>query len=124
MVKSVKDAGGYGRRIEDQYAVGVFDTLLIPKGLPCFMAEVKVIRGQSFGPTERQWIELVRVHEADAGAGHSIPILIGWRQGVYYFHKTAKIVECRDCFSVTDGIQDRDFNWQLVQFYHAKRGTL
>ena len=40
MVASMKEGDGYGRRIEDQYAVGTFDTILIPKGLPCFMAEV------------------------------------------------------------------------------------
>lgn len=122
MIESMKLSGGYGRRIEDQYAVGVFDTLLIPKGLPCFMAEVKVIRGTTFGPTDRQWIELMRVKEADAGNGHSIPILIGWKEGVHYFHPPAKIVNCSDCFYITDG--GRSFEWQLAQFYFAKRGEL
>lgn len=123
MVDAIKKYGGYARRIEDQYAVGVFDILLIPVGMPCFMAEVKVIRGQSFGPTDRQWIELDRVKKADNGAGHSISIMIGWKEGVYYFHPPAKSIDCRDCFSITDGTA-RDFNQQLKQFYYAWKDKL
>ena len=41
MVQSMKDAGSYGRRIEDQYAVGTYDLILIPFGLPVFMVEVR-----------------------------------------------------------------------------------
>lgn len=120
MIKSVKDHGGYARRIEDQYAVGVFDTILIPKGLPVFMAEVKVVRGDIFGPTERQLIELMRVQAAANNSGHVIPIMIGFRDGAHYFHKPAEAISTRNCFSITTS--DVDFHDQLVKFYHYHRG--
>jgi hypothetical protein len=121
MVASVKQFGGYARRIEDQYAVGVFDMIMIPFGLPVFLAEVKIIKGVSFGPTERQFIELTRVITASNQKGHAIPVMIGWKEGTFYFHKPAEVIQCRDCFSVTTS--DLPFNTQLVQFYHSQKGT-
>lgn len=122
MITSMKESGGYGRRIEDQYAVGVFDTILIPRGLPVFMAEVKIIRGTSFGPTERQLIELNRVKEAAADSGHVIPIMIGYKEGVHYFHEPAELIHTQDCFSVTTS--DKSFNDQLRQYYFSKKGLI
>lgn len=120
MIKSIKELGGYARRIEDQYAVGILDTLLIPVGLPVFLAEVKRIKGESFGPTPRQKIEMDRVIAAANKRGHVIPILIGWKDGVYYFHKPADVVKCCDCFSVTTS--DMPFHQQLVQYYYSQKG--
>lgn len=117
MVKSVKDAGGYARRIEDQYGVGIFDLILIPGGLPAFFAEAKIIRGNSFGPTERQFIELMRIRHASR---YVIPIMIGYKEGVYYFHKPAEVIQCQDCFSVTTS--DMSFNDQLTQYYYSQKG--
>ena len=119
MITAMKENGGYGRRIEDQYGVGIYDTILIPFGLPVFMAEVKIVRGATFGPTERQLIELVRVKEAANSGGHVIPIVIGWKDGVYYFSKPMSIIHPRDCFSVTTG--PMNFHNQLVQYYHSRR---
>src|SRR6478736_1512304 len=100
MIKSMKEGGGYGRRIEDQYGVGLYDTILIPFGLPVFMAEVKIIHGaNNFGPTPRQLIELKRIGDAAALNGHVIPIMIGWKDGVHYFHKPKEIIDRKDCFS-------------------------
>src|SRR4051794_11045087 len=101
MIKSMHEGGGYGRRIEDQYAVGVYDTILIPKGLPVFMAEVKVIRGTHFGPTPRQMVELQRIADVGEPNQHVIPVMIGWQEGVYYFHKPKMTIPKSDCFSVT-----------------------
>jgi hypothetical protein len=120
MIASMKENGGYGRRIEDQFAVGVFDTILIPVGLPVFMAEVKVVRSDTFGPTERQLIELMRVKAAATNAGHVIPIVIGFKEGIHYFHHPEEVIHTRNCFSVTTS--DMDFYHQLVQYYHSRKG--
>lgn len=119
MVESVKSCGGYARRIEDQYAVGVFDTMFIPKGLPVIFAEVKIVRGTTFGPTPRQLIELDRVKYATANTGHAIPIIIGYKDGVYYFHHPMPAVDIKECFSVTTS--DMEFHDQLVQYFHSRR---
>ena len=119
MIASIKEAGGYARRIEDQYAVGMVDTILIPRGLPVFMAEVKKIHGSAFGPTPRQLEELRRIKEADYGMGHVIPIMIGHKDDTYYFHAPANVIKCSDCFSVTTS--KWAFVAQLVQYYHSGR---
>lgn len=116
MVKSVRSAGGYARRIEDQFGVGILDTILVPRSLPVFFAEVKVVRDNVFGPTDRQWVEMTRV--SAALSLHAIPIIIGWKNGVYYFHEAAPSVDIRQCFSVTNA--EMNFNDQLVQFYHGR----
>ena len=121
MVKSVKEAGGYARRVEDQYGVGIYDLIIIPRGLPVFMTEVKIIRGSTFGPTERQHIELMRIKEVADASGHVIPLMIGFQDGVYYFHKPQLTINCNDCFSVTTS--DVSFHYQLVQYYHSQKGT-
>ena len=121
MIKAMKDRGGYGRRIEDQYGVGIVDTVLIPRGLPVFFAEVKIVRAATFGPTPRQWVELQRITEAAEEKPHAIPILIGYKveSKTYYFHKPQVVVTCQECFSVTTS--DMDFYDQLVQYYHSRR---
>lgn len=78
MVKKIKEEGGYGRRIEDQYAVGLPDLIMIPAGGPVFFVEVKIIRAQSFGATPRQLEELKRITAADGFLHHAITALIGY----------------------------------------------
>jgi hypothetical protein len=119
MVKSMKECGGYGRRIEDQYGVGIFDVILIPFGLPVFMTEVKMIRYPTFGPTLRQHVELERIRNVGHGSGHVIPLMIGYLEGVYYFHEPQMEIKPRDCFSVTTS--DMKFHDQLVQYYNSRR---
>jgi len=119
MVKSMKDGGGYGRRIEDQYAVGVFDMILIPFGLPVFMTEVKMIRGLTFGPTLRQHVELERIRHVGHPSGHVIPLMVGFKDGVYYFHTPQMTIRPDACFSVTTS--DMSFHDQLVQYYNSRR---
>ena len=120
MAHSMKEAGGYARRIEDSYAVGVFDMILIPKGLPVFTAEVKMVLANYFGPTPRQHIELTRIEFVAQDAGHVIPVMIGYKDGVYYFHKPQQKINIRDCFSVTT--TTLGFHDQLVKYYHSIRG--
>ena len=121
MVASVKAAGGYARRLEDQYGVGIFDLILIPKGLPVFFTEVKIIRGDVFGPSDRQMVEMMQLEQASDGNRYFYPTIIGWRAQVYYFHKAVPSVNRKDCFSITSGPK-MSFNDQLVQYYHSIRG--
>jgi hypothetical protein len=120
MVKSMITGGGYARRIEDQYGVGIFDLVLIPRGYPAFFAEVKIIKDNVFGPTPRQAIELQHIVDVAADAGHVIPVMIGWRDGIYYFHPPQNKIDRKDCFSVTTS--DMIFHDQLVKYYHSQKG--
>lgn len=78
MVAKMKDEGGYARRLEDQYAVGLPDMVMIPKGGPVFFVEVKIIRAQHYGATPRQFEELKRIAAADGFLKHAIPAVIGY----------------------------------------------
>lgn len=119
IVKSMKEGGGYARRFEDQYAVGVYDMLLIPKGLPVFAAEIKLVKGRHFGPTPRQMIELQRIADVGSPNNHVIPVMIGWGNGNYYFHKPRQVIACEDCFSVTTS--EVPFYKQLVLYYYSQK---
>ena len=121
IVKDVQAGKGYARRIEDQYAVGTYDMIIIPFGLPVFFAEIKMIRDQMFGPTPRQQIELARITDVASDAGHVIPVMIGYKEGVYYFHKPATRINRVDCFSVTTS--DIPFHKQIVLYYYSLRGA-
>jgi hypothetical protein len=120
MVKSMMEGGGYGRRIEDQYTVGTYDIILIPFGLPVFMAEVKMVKDNYFGPSPRQMVELQRVQDVAAKSGHVIPVVIGYRDGVYYFHKPQMKIDRKDCFSITTS--DVPFWKQLTLYYYSQKG--
>lgn len=120
MVKNVRTNGGYARRFEDKYAVGLPDTMFIPKGYPVFIAEVKLIRSTIFRPTSRQYIELRRINDADNGAGHVYGIMIGvLLNGTFYFHENSGECAVMDCFSVTSGAP-MSFHDQLIQFYNGR----
>jgi len=114
MVKEVKRAGGYGRRIEDQFGVGILDVILIPKGCPVvFFVEAKIIGHNLFGPTERQWVEMDRIRSTEcAGA---MPILIGWKNGVHYISRIERQVDYRACFPQQPGWS---FLQTLQEFYN------
>jgi hypothetical protein len=73
MVKQVQSELGYGRRFEDQFAVGIFDMILIPHGGPTFFIEAKISRG-IYRPRPRQLVELNRIQNAEGGA---VVILMG-----------------------------------------------
>ena len=116
MVKDVRAYGGYARRLEDKFGVGLPDMILVPKGYPVFIAEVKLIRGTIFRPTSRQYIELRRIN--DAGGEHVYGIMIGVMNGIFYFHENSGECIVRECFSVTSGIMS--FHDQLIQFYNGR----
>jgi len=120
MVKSMHEGGGYARRFEDQYTVGTYDMILIPLGLPAFFAEVKIIKDHVFGPTPRQAIELQRIIDAAGQSGHVIAVMIGWKDGVFYFSRPKMRINRIDCFSVTTS--DMPFYKQLTLYYYSQKG--
>lgn len=117
MVASIRKHGGYARRIEDRYAVGILDTVLVPKGYPVFFAEIKRVRGNIIRPTDRQFVEMRRINEAGEGK-HMFGILIGCTDDAYYFHEATNYAEVKSCFSVTSF--DMSFHDQLIQFYNGR----
>lgn len=92
MVDAVKAEGGYGRRIEDQYGVGILDTILIlPTTGPIF-AEVKRFTGMRFNPSDRQFVEMERIN-----SGGGLSVLIGVKDDRNYFHVAAKVALVENC---------------------------
>jgi hypothetical protein len=81
LVKQCKATGWYARRIEDGYGVGILDIIIIPHGSYTLFVEGKVTDGLKFSPSERQYVEGLRVMEA---RGHALPILVGWRNQTMY----------------------------------------
>jgi hypothetical protein len=71
------DKLGYARRLEDSFAVGVYDVIIIPNKQPVYFVEAKLLKkGQlTWGPTPRQLIELERVQ---VGYPHAIPIMVAY----------------------------------------------
>jgi len=84
MVDSIKAAGGYARRVEDQFAVGTLDLILIHGGYTV-LAEAKRYKGNHFEPTARQHVEMMRI---DAAGGKAI--LIGVEPGLVSFSPTTE----------------------------------
>jgi hypothetical protein len=81
LVRQCKAMGWYARRIEDGYGVGILDVIIVPSKHPTLFVEGKVTDGIKFAPTERQYIEGMRIIQA---AGQALPILVGWRQETMY----------------------------------------
>lgn len=105
LVKVVRFEGGYGRRIEDQFGVGILDTIIIPKGYPVFFIEAKIIKGKTFGPTPRQYIEMLEILDADQHdlPSTAVPVLLGWMNGVHYFRAPIQETTPDDCLAQTLG---------------------
>jgi hypothetical protein len=81
LVKQCKARGWYARRIEDGFGVGILDVIIVPHGSYTLFVEGKVTDGLKFAPSERQYVEGLRVMEA---RGHALPILVGWRNQTMY----------------------------------------
>ena len=94
IVESIHKEQGYARRIEDQFSVGMPDLVLIPLHCPVVWAEVKMVSGRQFGPTMRQLVELMRLKRPP----HSIPIMIGYKEGVHYISPPRKAVSLYECY--------------------------
>lgn len=113
IVKEVKAAGGYARRLEDRFAVGLPDMMIIFPGSPVFFAEVKIIEGRIFRPSPRQLIELQRI-----GISYSTePIVIGYADGTYYFSEPKETIYGSDCIYTMPG---ETFSQTLKRWYNGK----
>ena len=85
--------GAYARRIEDKWAVGVLDLVIKLPGHPWMWAEGKMIEGNLFAPSERQWVEGRRIMDAGASA-----LLLGWKQRWMFVSPWVKQADIRTCF--------------------------
>lgn len=99
IVRSVRREGGYGRRIEDRFSVGMPDVILIPTDCPVVWLEAKIVRDNMFGPTERQLIELRRLRIKP----HCTSYLIGWKAGVHYITLPTRQIHYNDCMQQLPG---------------------
>lgn len=82
MVKDLKSRGCYARRIEDAFSVGFPDMVVLIPDYPFFPSEVKMIRGNKFGPTGRQHEEMNRM----LATGAAFPVWVGWKEGKHYMY--------------------------------------
>lgn len=93
MVKDVITMGGWARRFEDQYTVGQPDCIFIlPERDVCF-AEVKRFTGNIFGPSPRQYAELVRIQKSSTKVA---AVVIGIRDDWYYIASPKLVIDIRE----------------------------
>ena len=85
--------GAYARRIEDRWAVGVPDLVFKLPGHPWTWAEGKMIDGNLFAPSERQWVEGIRI----LATGTPV-LLFGWKKGFMFVSPWVKQADIRTCF--------------------------
>lgn len=78
IVQELKDHDYYGRRVEDQWAVGLLDLIISTPFTGVMLVEAKLIRDNIFRATPRQWVEMQRIQNAGGKA-----FLVGWKTGYY-----------------------------------------
>jgi hypothetical protein len=102
LIKQARNAGAYARRIEDKYAVGILDIVVIPTSGRVYFIEGKRIAGNLFHPTERQWVEGQRIIQT---RGYARPMLVGWdKEGqMHIAHGWPKQADKRQCWSSSEG---------------------
>jgi hypothetical protein len=94
VVNAIRKEGGYARRIEDKFTVGMPDLILIPLECPVVWVEVKLTRGSFFAPSPRQFIELVKLNRPP----HSVSLVMAWKDGHLYVSTPKETVYLEDCF--------------------------
>lgn len=109
IVADMKEAGGYGRRIEDQFAVGVPDLLLSLRETGIILAEVKRFTGNFFKPSPRQYVEMERINHAGG-----VTVLVGVKMGRYYLHHSAMSAFVENCVVQRD---DETFPQLLIRWF-------
>jgi hypothetical protein len=78
----------------------VLDLIIkLPTQLIVF-AEGKVVDGNIFGPSERQWVEGERIRAAGLDV-----VLIGWRDGITYVSPWVKQADRRICTAGIDNVK-------------------
>ncbi len=104
--------GGFARRIEDRWAVGVLDLIIKLPNWPVVIAEGKIFDGNLFLPTEKQFDEGQRWIQAGVGA-----LLIGWKGKTkeMFVSPMVRRVNIKDgCFS--GSWQTMDY-WQILDAF-------
>ena len=84
--------GGYARRIEDKWAVGVLDLVLKLPTHPLIWAEGKIVDGNIFAPTLRQYEEGQRIIRAGMPA-----LLFGWKNSTMFVSPWTRQADIRTC---------------------------
>lgn len=112
MVKAIKDAGGYARRIEDQYGVGILDMILCLPTTGMICAEAKRFKGNFFKPSPRQYVEMERINN-----GGGLSLLIGIKEGVHYLHHSTMTAFVDNCVVQQNGesFPDLLMRWYNIQ---------
>ena len=85
--------GAYARRVEDRWAVGVLDLIIKLPTHPILWAEGKIVEGNLFAPTGRQWEEGQRIQRAGMPA-----LLFGWKKAFMFVSPWVKQADIRTCF--------------------------
>ena len=87
LVEGCRELGGYARRLEDRYALGLLDLTIKLPDLPHLLAEGKIVEHQKFEPTLRQLEEGKRYIAAGG-----VCALIGWdkKTKVMFVHEWAR----------------------------------
>jgi hypothetical protein len=87
--------GAFARRHEDRYAIGLLDLSIKFPGHPHLLAEGKMVEGQKFQPTARQWKE-----GQDYIAAGGLCALIGWdpKTKAMFIHPWARWAMKADSF--------------------------
>lgn len=93
IVDEIRKEGGYARRIEDKYTVGMPDMFLIPPGCPCIWVEAKIINGNILQPTPRQFIELNKLWMPP----HCYAFTVGWKEGLLYATTPNQSIHIKEC---------------------------
>ena len=108
LVKNVRALGGYGRRLEDKYALGLLDLVIKLPQHPFLVAEGKLIAGHAFAPSARQYEE----GKSWINAGVKV-LLIGWHQKSMYISPWVKKADKRECY--TD--HNTDYGLSLLRYF-------
>jgi hypothetical protein len=82
LVATILKEGGYGRRLEDRYAVGTLDLLLMTRRNVVY-AEVKMLKGVALPARVAQRKEIVRFNAVENPRAHAL--VIGYRDGMLGF---------------------------------------
>jgi len=88
---------GYAIRCEDRFAVGRLDMILKLPGLPVVWAEGKLVTGNLFAPSPRQFLEGHEIEEAGMRA-----VLIGWKGVDMYVSPWVEKADIRTAFTTPE----------------------
>jgi hypothetical protein len=93
IVKDIRREGGYARRIEDRFSVGAPDLVTIPLNCCVVWLEVKVPTGNILRPSDRQYIELLKLQVPP----HSTSFVMGWKNERFYISPPSKGTHLNMC---------------------------